>query len=280
MKCSTIFFSEKWVLTVGYVKPLLGLPICNIHVPELVFHIRFPSNIRIIDSDVAWDCHCLFTIELEGIIEETFGNETTWESWLTWDELFPSITATCSLDWISELQLFICDDGVAICKWWITDRQVFTEKLCIWARFDVTSVVLVEVLELVVNEDWCFDLGVDRKSHNTFVLVFILFTSCELRFPAASVIDSEVILNYWILNFVAHNVQDYAKWEEDYPKDCKDYHCWAERGHWSPCREQLLFEFALLQLINFSLDSFYFVLLKLHFFFLLLILNIIHLISA
>jgi hypothetical protein len=57
-------------------------------------------------------------------------------------------------------------------------------------------VVLVEVLELIVDENWCFDLGVDGKSHNTFVLVFVLFTSCELWLPTASFIDCEVILNY------------------------------------------------------------------------------------
>ena len=56
--------------------------------------------------------------------------------------------------------------------------------------------VLVEVLKLVVDEDWCFDLGVDRQSHNTFVLAFVFFTSCELWYPAASLLDSEVILNY------------------------------------------------------------------------------------
>ena len=96
-----IFFSEKRILTVSYIKPLLGFPIVNVHVLELVLHIRFPSNIGIIDGDVAWSCHCLFAIELEGIIEETFGNKAAWESWLTWDELCPFISYF--LDWISEL---------------------------------------------------------------------------------------------------------------------------------------------------------------------------------
>ena len=84
--------------------------------------------------------------------------------------------------------------------------------------------VLVEVLKLIIDEDWCFDLGVDRESHNTFVLVFVFFTSCELWFPTASLVNTDVILNDRILNFVAHNVQDYAKCEEHYSKDCKDYH--------------------------------------------------------
>ena len=147
----------KKVLTVSDIHPLFWPPVSDFHVLKFVFYIRLPCNVTVIYGDVVFSCIVLAFVDLESVVKETLCYKSTWESRFFWVKCYPA--TILFLNRLSELKLFIGNDGIAIFE--ISYWQVFSEKLWVWTRFDVTSMILVEVLKLIVNVDWCLDSGVD-----------------------------------------------------------------------------------------------------------------------
>ena len=111
--------------------------------------------------------------------------------------------------------------------------------------------VLVEVLELIVDVDRSLNFGVYFEFNLALVLAGVRLTPNMFGDATASLVDRDIVLNDRILDFVAHDVEDDAKGEENDAKHGKDYHGGAEGGHGSPGGQHLLLEFALLQFIDF-----------------------------
>lgn len=111
--------------------------------------------------------------------------------------------------------------------------------------------VLVKVIKLIVHIDWSSDF---------------LF---DINYNVASALLSAhvVVLLRNALDFIAHDVQDDAKSEENNAEDTENNHSGAERGYGSPCRQHLLLELAVLKLLNLGVDSIALLLSDFHLFF-------------
>lgn len=113
--------------------------------------------------------------------------------------------------------------------------------MLVGARFDISSVVLVKVVDLVIDIDW--------SDHATFDL------DINDAVTAAIQLAMSIIFMGNTRNFFTHGVECATNYQENDPKDAKNEHSGAKRGHRSPSWQHLLLKFALLQLFYFFLDA-------------------------
>ena len=102
------------------------------------------------------------------------------------------------------------------------------------AGLNIASVILVKVTELIVNIDWSINFFADFKRQGANTCVFTL----------------NVILQFDLLDFVRHHVHDYTKSQEYYSKNDENSQCAEVGGDWSPRRQHLLLELALLEPVD------------------------------
>ena len=71
------------LLTIGHVVPLEVFPVTFLlNIVEFVLDIGGPGNVVVVDINLGVDFGTGSGLpELKGIIEETLGNESTWNSW-------------------------------------------------------------------------------------------------------------------------------------------------------------------------------------------------------
>ena len=88
--------------------------------------------------------------------------------------------------------------------------------------------VLVEVVKLVVNVDWAFNVFLDLKvksADSTDIATLIVVISlCQLG------------------DLVTHDIQHYSDCQEDDTKSAEGEHSAHRCWHWPPCRKSLLLE--------------------------------------
>jgi len=113
---------------------------------EFVLNIRFPGNTFLTNINFL----IIWSIELKGIVENTLGNKSTRNSFLIIFKRFllkiellmlPKIGD--GLDWITITELILADP--------------LSIQLCVVSGLYISSMILVEVIELVIHIDWSLD---------------------------------------------------------------------------------------------------------------------------
>jgi len=134
-----------------HIEPLKFLPSSSIwwalEIFEFILLVGSPSDLVLLDSYL-----CVITIrvllkQLESIIEERFGNKTAWYSWIFGVKLFLFDRRINFLGiWIFLVlpKVSDFDNWVAIGE--LVNLFVVTNKLVVVAAFDVSSVILIEVI--------------------------------------------------------------------------------------------------------------------------------------
>lgn len=147
-------------LTVLHVNPLdltvvvSNISLTNIDVFKLVVDIRGPSDVVIRDDDILVFGLAIFlsSEKLEGVVEETLGHQTTRDGWAVWIQFFWTL-----LDGVLLVvpQVLHLNDGIAAAQ--LLNSLILAVKLLVVTGLNISSMVLVEVVELVVNVNWCLD---------------------------------------------------------------------------------------------------------------------------
>jgi len=156
------------------------------------------------------------------IIEETLSDQAAWNCGLFGIKLGKFICCQGNVG----TKIFVQDDRVAVLE--ITLLQVLAIQLRKAARFHIATVVLVEVVQLIVNVDWAWD-----------VLSDILNLGALDDFSGARVI---VVFNLVLHDLITHDIQDDPKAQENDTEYGESDHSGAERGDWSPSWQGLLLE--------------------------------------
>lgn len=97
-------------------------------------------------------------VQLERVVEETLGDETARNSGLVTTKRLPRLTGVLYAVHVELLlgpKLAHIDDGLAILE--VDGLLVLAEELRVVAGLHVTSVVLVEVIQLIVDIDGLLD---------------------------------------------------------------------------------------------------------------------------
>lgn len=93
------------------------------------------------------------------VVENTLGNKTAWNSWSLWVKFTSSLSIFTPSVLLMIPQVSDSDDWVAVTKlFWFT---ILTIELSAVSRFDISSVVLVEVVKLIIHIYWSLNLGLD-----------------------------------------------------------------------------------------------------------------------
>ena len=101
--------------------------------------------------------------------------------------------------------------------------------------------VLVEVVQLVVNVHWAWDVLRDGQC---------LSALDDTRRARV------IVVFYFVLHdLITHDVQYDAKAQENDTENSKSNHSGAKRGDWSPSWQGLLLEPRILQLLNLLTDA-------------------------
>lgn len=136
-------------------------------------------------------------------------------------------------------KIFVQDDRVAVLE--ISLLQVLAIQLGEAARSHVATVVLVEVVQLIVNVDWTWDVLWDSQS----------LGALDDISGARDIVVFQLVLH----DLITHDVQDDAKAQENDTEDGESDHSGAERGDWSPSWQGLLLEPRVLKLLNLLTDA-------------------------
>ena len=123
-------------------------------------------------------------------------------------------------------KIFVQYNRVAVLQ--ITFLQVLTIQLREAARFHIATVVLVEVVQLIVNVDWAWDVLWDSQS----------LSALDDTRGARVIIVFHLVLH----DLITHDVQDDAKAQENDTENSESDHSGAKGGDWSPCWQSLLLE--------------------------------------
>lgn len=197
---------------------------------EFIVAVALPGDVRLAD------CYnlirCVF--DLISIIEETLCDQATRDGGIIGDQ-------SSSVNALGDTtEIFVPHNGVAI-RQLLGSVDPFPVQLSEAARLDVATVVLVEIIELVINVDWAWDVFGDFE---------LLLANC-LIFRAAIII----VLNLDFLDLIAHDVQEDAKTQENHTENCEGDHGGAEGRNGSPGWEGLLLEAGALELLDLFADA-------------------------
>ena len=174
------------------------------------------------------------SVEFKSVIEVTLGYKSAWNSWLIIRKFFFTDTFFLVLPEILDL-----DDGIAVGE--LVNFEVLSSKLLIVSRLDISSMVLVEVVELIVY--------IDRSTNFVLYEVEIKFALFLFTICSNLLYISVAILIVSLRKFddlVAHNVEDHTNGQEDYTKYTKGEHSAHGCRHWSPSGKCLLLKLRLL----------------------------------
>lgn len=116
------------------IMPLELVP-CSLQVLELVFNVRFPSNVGIVDVNRV---RLVFLLKSEGIVEETLGDQAAWEGSFFGFELCYAVRG------VYEAQVLVFLDRVAVVE--LVNGELVAHELLVGARLDVAAMVLIEVV--------------------------------------------------------------------------------------------------------------------------------------
>ena len=143
---------------------------------------------------------------------------------------------------------------------WVTVHQLISWKvlpckLVIISRFDVSSMVLVEVVKLVVNVYWALNCWFDILEVGSIINFTPLWHEVTIsilymRFLVKAFTHTNVVVSLIKLNdSVTHNLEYNTDRQKDDCEQTEGEHgahgCW----NWSPCREGLLLELGLFPLL-------------------------------
>jgi hypothetical protein len=138
------------------------------------------------------------------IIEETLSDQAAWNCGLFGIKLGNFV---CSKGNVGT-KIFVQDDRVAVLE--ITLLQVLAIQLRKAARFHIATVVLVEVVQLIVNVDWAWDVLWDIQR------------LCAFRYirGARVIVVFHLVFHY----LITHDVQDDAKAQENDTENSESDH--------------------------------------------------------
>lgn len=132
----------------------------GLNVVEFVLYVRGPCDVALANRDTSCWAASLSTLpKLEGVIEITLSDKTTRNSRLLVIKLLFSEVKLLVFPEIADL-----DDWVTTAE--LGDRLVGASQLLIVSGLDVSSVILIEVIQLIVNVNWTLNLVVDYLEVN------------------------------------------------------------------------------------------------------------------
>lgn len=218
-----------------------------IQVSELILDVRGPSDACLI----YWDLLALIIEELESIIKYTLCYQPAWNSWGT---LRKRLTTQGFLLVLPEVANF--DDGVAITQ--LVDAQVLAIELVSISGFYVSSMVLVEVVQLIVHIHWSFHFLLNWSEVNFTKFSFLLKFSLAARII--------IILGGALEDLLAEDVENNTDGQEDNTENTEGKHGAHGSGDGTPGGQRLLLELGLLELLNLFTDSLLLVWIDVHIF--------------
>lgn len=183
---------------IGHIVPLNILPSKTtwgiLDILKFVLDVRRPCNTGLNNSNGG----TLLIFEIIGIIEHTLCNKTAWNCWSACVQRFftnalllvvPKIAN--SDNWIAVSELF----------YW----QVVTVELGAVSRFDVPSVVLVEVVQLIVDIHWSFNIIRDLFKFNWAIPLLSIWVVLRLQIFLAFLVVLSRALENLFAKYVEYN---------------------------------------------------------------------------
>lgn len=224
------------------VLPGLAFGLFGIDVFELEFDVGAPSNLRLLDLDLSF----FITPQLEGVIEEALGDKTARDGRQIRIKLLFFLTGSSQPVHVILLlgpQLAHIDYGLAVLQ--RVGFLILTEQLGIVTRLHISSVVLIEIVELIVDVDGLFD---DVCSLRVTFDEWHIAENIILQMLLA--IFDVVVLHGDFVDVVREHVEDDAGGEEQEAERQEREHGAHGGGHGPPCRQCLLLELGLLQFLD------------------------------
>jgi len=208
---------------------------------DLFFQIATPSFIQ---------------VKLKCIIEVTLSHETTWDCWgIQWHWV------SSEIDLLIFPKIFNLYDWVTG-TWELFDCLVLSIELQVITRLHISSMVLVEIIQLIVDIDWSRNTGLrdvfEIYPASTYLWVvgifpFKLFNLVLLGFLICDAVFIVPLFDF--NNLVAHHVKYNSYGQEHHTENAEGHHCAHSCWNWPPCWKSLLFEFWLLQFFYFFTDA-------------------------
>ena len=146
---------------------------------------------------------------------------------------------------------------------WVTISQlrnllVLSRQLVIVSWFNVSSVILVEVVKLVVHIDWPWDFVDVLESWRSLPLPDVDWqVSISILSPVLTVVNGAILV-VSVVQFddpIAHNLQHNSDGQKDHRKNTESKHGAHGRWYGSPSRKSLLLELGLLELFDLLSDT-------------------------
>ena len=228
---------------------------------EFIFNVWLPSNLWFFYSYFSpgvwfivdkWHLSVfVLLIQSESIVEITLGHQAAWDGWISW------------LQWIAiQVDLLIGPKMLHFDNW-VTISQlrnllVLSRQLVIVSWFNVSSVILVEVVKLVVHIDWPWDFVDVLESWRSLPLPDVDWqVSISILSPVLTVVNGAILV-VSVVQFddpIAHNLQHNSDGQKDHRKNTESKHGAHGRWYGSPSRKSLLLELGLLELFDLLSDT-------------------------
>jgi hypothetical protein len=187
-----------------HIKPLDIFPVFTSR--EIFFHIfEFISNIRC-PSDLFlgnWNLGAFTTVrfhfpEFESIIKVTFSNKTTWNSWII-------ISKGISFNIFS-----LIGPEISYFDNWVTFLQIISflvqaSKLFIVSGFDISSMVLIEVVKLIVDINRALNLFFDILEISSIFNCAPIWHSCTIWSNGSNILYYTLVNAFLIISVVKFN---------------------------------------------------------------------------
>lgn len=188
-------------MLIFHINPLNIFPVCTwsiLDVGKFVFKVRSPSDVCLFDVDLS----AAAVLEDEGVVEHALGDESAGNSRVLVRQDLAAKTLFLVFPQISDR-----DDGIAVAEFF--DWFEGSTQLGPVSRFNVASMVLQVVVDLIVNVDRPLNITFDFLNVN--VARSGLSTILRLQMFLADLI----ILSGAFKNLAAHQEEHAADGEEE-----------------------------------------------------------------
>lgn len=152
------------------------------------------------------------------------------------------------------------NDGVTVTE--LVWFDVVTVQLGAISRLDITSMVLVEVIQLIVHVDWALNVVGDLLKIQHALALLSVFVVLGLQVLLAELI----VLSAAFKDLLTEHVEYNTNGQENDTEDTESEHGAHGGGHGSPSWQCLLLELGLLEFLDLIPDPLLFFLIDVHLF--------------
>lgn len=242
-------------LTIRHILPLYVLPFFSIrwvlNILKLIHNIWGPCDTGLSNINSL----ILVILEDVGVIEHALGDETAWNGWQVVIEDLATNTFLLVIPQVSNL-----DNWIAVTQ--LIGCEIISIELRAIPGLHVSSVVLVEVVQLIIHVDWSLNFTSDLINvHGAIALI-----RARMVLRLQPVLAHLVVLGRALENLLAQHVEHDANCQENDTEDAEGQHGAHGCGHGPPGWQGLLLELGLLQFLNFVTNPLLFFVIDVHLF--------------